>query len=120
MNAGENPYSTGPETNPINFHMNVNDQIIQYKEDERFQKAPPILPFEIERINEVLGNTFVSLAELRTMLVNLGTKQPVQGNPTELPNEGINKAALSNIISKIDNINELILDIPDDLVNISI
>jgi len=27
---------------------------------------------------------------------------------------------LSNIISKIDNINELILDIPDDLANISI
>ena len=120
MNAGENPYSTGPETNPINFHMNVKDQIIQYKEDGKFQKAPPILPFEIERINKVLGNTFVSLAELRTMLVNLANNQPVEGNPTELPNKGINKAALSNIISKIDNINELILDIPDDLANIGI
>ena len=119
MNAGENPYSTGPETNPINFHMNVNDQIIKYKDDEKFQKAPPILPYELERMNEVLGNTFVSLAELRTMLVNVATNQPKTG-PTEFKEKGINKAALSNIISKIDNINELILDIPDDLVNISI
>tara|TARA_R110002012_G_scaffold15869_1_gene62350 strand:- start:7993 stop:8355 length:363 start_codon:yes stop_codon:yes gene_type:complete len=120
MSSAQFPYSTGPEQNPINFHMNVQDQIIKYKDDEKFQKAPPILPFEIEKINEVLGNTFVSLAELRTMLVQLSTKQPEPGNPTELPNKGINKAALSNIISKIDNINELILDIPDDLVNISI
>ena len=120
MSSAQFPYSTGPEQNPINFHMNVQDQIIKYKEDEKFQKAPPILPFEIENINKVLGNTFVSLAELRTMLVQLSTKEPAPGNPTELPNKGINKAALSNIISKIDNINELILDIPDDLVNISI
>jgi hypothetical protein len=120
MTDGKFPYSIGPEDNPINFHMNVQDQVIKYKEDEKFQKAPPILPFEIQEINEVLGDTFVSLAELRTMLVNLANKQPVEGNPTEFPNKGINKAALSNIISKIDNINELILDIPDDLVNISI
>ena len=120
MNSGEFPYSTGPEQNPINFHMNVEDQIIKYKDDEKFQKAPPILPYEIERINEVLGSTFVSLAQLRTMLVELSVKEPVPGSPSELPGKGINKAALSNIISKIDNINELILDIPDDLVNISI
>ena len=120
MAGAQFPYSTGPEQNPINFHMNVQDQMSLYKDNEKYQKAPPILPFEIERINEVLGNTFVSLAELRTMLVQLSTKEPVPGNPTELPNKGINKAALSNIISKIDNINELILDIPDDLVNISI
>ena len=120
MTDGKNPYSIGPEDNPINFHMNVQDQMSLYKDNEKFQKAPPILPFEIERINEVLGNTFVSLAELRTMLVELSNKEPAPGTPTELPNKGINKAALSNIISKIDNINELILDIPDDLANISI
>ena len=108
MNGGENPYSTGPETNPINFHMNVNDQIIKYDDDEKFQKAPPILPFELEKLNEFMGDTFVALANLRTLLTN-ASKNPE-----------INKAALSNIISKIDNINELILDIPDDLANIDI
>ena len=89
MTDGKFPYSIGPEDNPIQFHMPVVDQIIKYKDDEKIQKAPPILPFELERINEVLGDTFVSLAELRTMLVSA-----------------------SNNISKIDQINELILDIP--------
>ena len=108
MNDGKFPYSIGPEDNPIQFHMPVVDQIIQYKDDEKFQKAPPILPFELERINEVLGTTFVSLAELRTMLVSASN------------NEEINKAALSSTISKIDKINELILDIPEDLAKIGI
>ena len=108
MNDGKFPYSIGPEDNPIQFHMPVVDQIIKYKDDEQFQKAPPILPFELERINEVLGTTFVSLAELRTMLVSASN------------NEEINKAALSSTISKIDKINELILDIPEDLAKIGI
>ena len=108
MNDGKFPYSIGPEDNPIQFHMPVVDQIIKYKDDEKFQKAPPILPFELERINEVLGTTFVSLAELRTMLVSASN------------NEEINKAAISNTISKIDQINELILDIPEDLAKIGI
>ena len=108
MNDGKFPYSIGPEDNPIQFHMPVVDQIIKYKDDEKFQKAPPILPYELERINEVLGDTFVSLAELRTMLVSASN------------NEEINKAALSNTISKIDQINELILDIPEDLAKIGI
>ena len=108
MNDGKFPYSIGPEDNPIQFHMPVVDQIIKYKDDEKFQKAPPILPYELERINEVLGDTFVSLAELRTMLVSASN------------NEEINKAALSSTISKIDKINELILDIPEDLAKIGI
>jgi len=119
MNGGKFPYSVGPENNPINFHMNVQDQIIKYNDDEKFQKAPPILPFELEKMTELMGDTFVSLADLRTMLVSLANKTPVSG-PSDIPPKGINKAALSNIISKIDNINELILDIPDDLANISI
>ena len=108
MNDGKFPYSVGPEDNPIQFHMPVVDQIIKYKDDEKFQKAPPVLPFELERINEVLGDTFVSLAELRTMLVSASN------------NEEISKAALSSTISKIDKINELILDIPEDLAKIGI
>jgi len=108
MNDGKFPYSIGPEDNPIQFHMPVVDQIIKYKDDEKFQKAPPILPFELERINDVLGTTFVSLAELRTMLVSASN------------NEEIDKAALSSTISKIDKINELILDIPEDLAKIGI
>ena len=108
MNSGDFPYSTSPDDKPINFGMDVQDQIIKYKDDEKIQKAPPILPHELEKLTEVLGNTFVCLAELRIMLAN-ASKNPE-----------INKAALSKIVSNIDNINELILDIPDDLSKIGI
>ena len=108
MNDGNFPYSTGPVTQPINFHMNVQDQINMYKDNERHQKAPPILPYELQHMNELLGNTFVSLAELRNMLAN------AKGN------KGISDGAVDQINNKIDKINELILDIPDSLAKIGI
>tara|TARA_Y100000310_G_scaffold325144_1_gene388162 strand:+ start:497 stop:763 length:267 start_codon:yes stop_codon:yes gene_type:complete len=88
--------------------MNVRDQITTYKDEEQLQKAPPILPFELDKLINVLGDTFVCLAELRTMLAN-ASKSPQ-----------INKAALSNLVTKIDDINKLVLDIPDDLSKIDI
>tara|TARA_R110000824_G_scaffold97675_3_gene233337 strand:+ start:237 stop:563 length:327 start_codon:yes stop_codon:yes gene_type:complete len=108
MDTPENPYSTGPEDNPISFHMNVQDQLSMYKDNEKQQKAPPILPFELQHMNELLGNTFVSLAELRNMLSNAKA------------NKDISSSAVDQINDKIDKINELILDIPDDLSKISI
>tara|TARA_R110000765_G_scaffold127143_1_gene225154 strand:- start:462 stop:788 length:327 start_codon:yes stop_codon:yes gene_type:complete len=108
MDGAEFPYSTGPEDNPINFHMNSQDQIQKYKNDEKYQKAPLILPYEVERINEVLGKTFVSLAELRQML---SRAQKTSNIPTQ---------PLDALKEKIDKINELILDIPDSLAKIGI
>ena len=109
MNSGEFPYSTKPEDKPINFHMNVQDQIIKYKDDEKIQKAPPILPHELESLNKLLGNIFSDLAELRNMLSNASQ------------NPEMNKVALSKLVSKIDKINEVIvLEIPEDLANIGI
>ena len=108
MDGAEFPYSTGPEDNPINFHMNVQDQLSMYKDNEKHQKAPPILPFELQHMNELLSNTFVSLAELRNML------------STAKANKDISSSAVDQINDKIDKINELILDIPDDLSKISI
>tara|TARA_R110002051_G_scaffold71355_1_gene128707 strand:- start:597 stop:923 length:327 start_codon:yes stop_codon:yes gene_type:complete len=108
MDGPENPYSVGPEDNPISFHMNVQDQLSMYKDNEKQQKAPPILPFELQHMNELLGNTFVSLAELRNMLSNAKA------------NKDISSSAVDQINDKIDKINELILDIPDDLSKISI
>mgnify|MGYP003624590834 FL=1 len=54
MDGAEFPYSVGPEDKPINFHMNVQDQIDMYKDNEKEQKAPPILPFEVEHMNQLL------------------------------------------------------------------
>tara|TARA_R110000787_G_scaffold283322_1_gene395946 strand:+ start:432 stop:758 length:327 start_codon:yes stop_codon:yes gene_type:complete len=108
MDGPENPYSVGPEDNPISFHMNVQDQLSMYKDNEKHQKAPPILPFELQHMNELLGNTFVSLAELRNMLSNAKANKDISSSAVDLIND------------KIDKINELILDIPDDLSKISI
>ena len=108
MDGPENPYSIGPEDNPINFHMNAQDQMSIYKDNEKYQKAPAILPFELQQINELLSNTFVSLAELRNMLSKAKA------------NENISSIVINQINNKIDKINELILDIPEDLSKISI
>jgi|TARA_R110002020_G_scaffold57472_1_gene158138 hypothetical protein len=108
MDGPEFPYSVGPEDNPINFHMNAQDQMSIYKDNEKYQKAPPILPFELQQMNELLSNTFVSLAELRNMLSKAKA------------NENISSVVVNQINNKIDKINELILDIPEDLSKISI
>ena len=57
----------------------------------------------------MLGNVFVSLAELRNMLSRI-KNQPIEG-PTELPYKGINKGAIDNINNKIDEINKIILTV---------
>jgi hypothetical protein len=123
MDGAEFPYSIGPEDKPINFHMNVQDQMSMYKDNEKDQKAPPILPFELDSLNQELGAVFVSLANIRNMLIR-ASREPVQGDPTELPfNQAagnINRGAVKNITDKIDKINELILDIPEDLAKIAI
>jgi len=108
MDGAEFPYSVGPEDKPINYHMNVQDQMSMYKDNEKQDKAPPVLPYELDRINEVLGSAFVSLAELRNMLAR-----------TQASNKTPN-GAISQITDKIDKINELILDIPEDLAKIAI
>ncbi len=108
MDGAEFPYSVTPDDKPIKFHMNVQDQIAMYKDNEKHQKAPAILPHEVERITEVLGDTFESLAKLRNMLSNA---QKTSNIPTQ-PLDALKK--------KIDTINELILDIPETLAKIGI
>ena len=118
MNGAEFPYSVNPDDTPINFKMTTKGQESKYKDDEKHQKAPPILPYDLNEMNEMLGNVFVSLAELRNMLSRI-KNQPEEG-PTQLPYKGINKGAIDNINNKIDKINELVLDIPEDLAKIAI
>ena len=108
MNSGySSPYSTRPDTTPIQQILNTEDQQAKYKEDEKNQKAPPELPFEIDRITEVLGNTFVSLAELHRMLNNVKE------------NESVDKANVEELQGNIDKINNLILELPKDIAKIS-
>ena len=109
MSDTEFPYSITPDDKPITFHMNVQDQMEIYKNNEKDQKAPPILPHEVEQITQALGNIFVSLANIRNMLSN--AKQ----------SEEIPDAVIDLIHGKIDKITEImILDIPEDLSKIGI
>ena len=72
------------------------------------QIVPPILPFRLEQITQELGNAFVALAELRNML----SSAQKDNNIDDMPIDAIKE--------KIDKINELILDIPEDLAKIGI
>jgi hypothetical protein len=109
MNSGySSPYSVKPDTAPIQQSLNTDGQQRMYKEEEKNQKAPPTLPFEVEGITEVLGNTFVSLAELHRML----------GNVKE--NGSVDKDDVEELQGKIDKINNLILELPKDIAKISI
>ena len=109
MSDKEFPYSITPDDKPITYHMNVQDQMQIYKNNEKHQKAPPILPHEVEQINQALGNIFVSLANIRNMLSN--AKQ----------SEEIPDAVIDLIHDKIDKITQImILDIPEDLSKIGI
>ncbi len=109
MNSGySSPYSVKPDTSPIQQSLNTDSQQQMYKEDEKNQKSPPTLPFEVDGITEVLGNTFVSLANLHRMLSNLKN------------NDSVDELDIEQLQGKIDKINNLILELPKDIAKISI
>lgn len=108
MNNGYYPYGVRPDTRNIRHSLDTQRQIDKYKEDEQTQKAPKILPHEMENINKFLGDTFVSLTEIRSIL-----------DAAEKNNE-LNKHAVNNIKEKIDEINKIVLEIPEELDKIGI
>jgi len=108
MNSAESPYSTKFNDIPISRKGNTDDQVAKYKSDEAEQKAPPTLPFELEKLTEVLGNTFISLAELHRMLGNVKN------------NESVDDGDVKEIQNKIDTINNLILELPKDVAKLSL
>jgi hypothetical protein len=108
MNSAESPYSTKFNDSPIKYRQNADDQIAKYANEEKEQKAPPSLPFELDKLTDVLGNTFVSLAELHRMLGNVKS------------NESVDDDDIKAMQDKIDKINNLILELPTDIAKLSI
>lgn len=108
-NNGYYPYFTGIADKQYSPNLNTDGQIRKYKEDEMKQKAPPILPYELQQIQQLMGDTFVSLAELRAMLMTASNRK------------GIDSNTIDSINQKIDKINEILtLEIPEDLSKIAI
>ncbi len=103
MNNGYNPYNTGVASKPINNQLNIDSQISKYKGEEASQKAPAILPHELDDILTVLGNTFISLTQLSQML------------SVASQNEEIDKLGINKIVDKVDKANEIVLAISQDL-----
>tara|TARA_R110000782_G_scaffold162415_1_gene254255 strand:- start:43 stop:369 length:327 start_codon:yes stop_codon:yes gene_type:complete len=108
MNSAESPYSTKFNDRPIQHRQNTDDQVAKYANDEKVQKAPPTMPFELEKLTEILGNTFVSLAELHRMLGNVKS------------NESVDDEDIKTMQDKIDRINNLIIELPKDIAKLSI
>jgi len=103
MNNGYNPYNTGVASKPVNDQLNIDSQVSKYREEEASQKAPPILPHELDDILTVLGNTFISLTQLSQML------------SVASQNEEIDKLGINKIVEKVDKANQIILAISQDL-----
>lgn len=102
------PYSTKFNDKPINQLMNTDDQQKKYKDEEKGQKAPPTLPFELEHLVKKLGDTFVDLTEIRRMLNNVKN------------NESVDDEDINELQEKIDQINNLILDLPESIAKLSL
>lgn len=108
MNSAESPYSTKFNDTPILHRQTTDDQVAKYSNEEKEQKAPPKMPFELEKLTEILGNTFVSLAELHRMLGNVQNNKSVEDED------------IKTMQDKIDKINNLIIELPKDIAKLSI
>ena len=108
MNAAESPYSTKFNDRPINQLLDTTDQQKKYKDEEKDQKAPPTLPHELEHISDKMGDTFVSLTEIRRMLDNVKN------------NASVDDDDIKEMQDKIDQINNLILELPEQLAKLSL
>lgn len=108
MNTANSPYSTKFNDKPINQLMNTDDQQKKYQDEEKEQKAPPTMPHELEHLVAKLGDTFVALAEIRRMLDNVKN------------NDSVEDEDVKDLQDKIDQINNLILDLPENVAKLSI
>ena len=108
MNTADSPYSTKFNDKPINQLMDTTDQQKKYKDEEKQQKAEKILPHELEHLIARLGDTFVDLAEIRRMLDNVKN------------NASVDDADIKTVQDKIDQINNLILDLPESIEKLSL
>ena len=109
MNNGNSPYSTGFNDKNIRLDQGtLADQIAKYKQEEVNHKAEMKLPHELAGIERLLGDTFVSLTTIRNMISHAEQ------------NKEISRHTLDVVKDKIDTINKIVLDIPDDLSKIGI
>ena len=62
-------YETKFSTSPVENKLNTDAQMDLYKRDEENQKAPKVLPFELEQnAKQMLGDLTIKLIDFRKMI----------------------------------------------------
>lgn len=104
MNSTGFPYSVGVAQAPITHDNNVSAHLNIAAEEEARSKAEPILPYSLEQTNQILGNVFVSMLQIK------GIISQAENDPS------VSELHLKGLISLIDDINRKItIDIPQQL-----
>ena len=103
MYADDNPNKVGTASTPVLDNDDGSSQMKRYKEEEKNQKAPKILPHEMQMFVEVLSQVFVDMTKLRGMLNQAKNK----------PN--VNQRFVTQLVDKIDKVNQGVLEISEDL-----
>jgi len=88
------PYSVGTAPIPINNSLDVSAQKKKFEEEELAQKAPKILPYNLDAMNELTVKLFGDLLSLRKMLIEAEKKPQVKSSKVQ---------PILNIIDDIGN-----------------
>lgn len=100
----DSPYKTTFTSALPKPSMDVSTQIARYKEEEKYQKAPPIQPFTLDSSKELLSSMYEKLSMFRQSIEQTSTQNKV------------NKQALIELNRIIENIGkEILMDIPEQL-----
>ncbi len=104
MNSTGFPYSVGVAQAPITHDTNVHAHLDIASQEEAKSKADSILPYSLEQTNQILGNVFVSMLQIKDII------SQAQNDPS------VSEAHLQGLINLIDDINRKItIDIPQQL-----
>jgi len=112
MQGNQDPMSTGVATNPQLAQSGIDSQIKQYKNEERLNYAKPILPYPLDQIPNVLDR-------IRTPLLNLGTML-IQAQQNPQITDNYNLTGFSNILDRVDKLNNDIIDLQRSVDKLSI
>jgi hypothetical protein len=101
------PYETKKAHGP-QLDMPTHGQEMYKMDDEMKGKAPPTLTFPLETLVQFVGNMLVTLTQARTAL-NVAGEHPEA-----------DKKALADIVSKLDEVNVILISLPEDLEKLSL
>ena len=101
MNGASNPYSVGIASVPVN-DLDISNQFTKYKEEEKGHKAPQVLPFNFNAMDELVSILYKDLLAIRKVIMDAEK------------NSQVNKRYTAPILAVIDNIgNEILQSIPE-------